>query len=122
VNRILHHHLDRYLAGTLLQAIISGHAPVTPTIEQQTGQLEALRQFLELAGVECQHGGVLQGVNVPMLVKMAHQTYAVGTYPVQQERQLVRHPLDILPARQVRLFSGYELAHNLPHVAQSLLD
>jgi len=122
VNRILHHHLDRYLAGNLLQAIISGHAPVTPTIEQQTRQLDALRQFLELAGVECQHGGVLQGVNVPMLVKMAHQTYAVGTYPVQQERLLVRHPLDVLPARQVRLFSDYELAHNLPHVAQSLLE
>jgi ATP-dependent helicase YprA (DUF1998 family) len=121
-NRILHNHLDRHLAGTLLQAIISGYAPVTPSIEQQTRQLDALRQFLDLVGVECQRSGVLQGVNVPMLVKMAYQTYAVGTYPVQQERKLVKHPLDVLPARQVRLFSDYELAHNLPNVAQSLLD
>ncbi len=122
-NRIVHHHLDRHVAGTLLESIVSGHAPVTLTIEQQTRQLDALRQFLELVGVvECQRGGVLQGVHVPMLVKTAYQTYAVGTYPVQQERERVKHPLDVLPARQVRMFSDYELAHNLPNVAQSLLD
>jgi hypothetical protein len=32
-----------------------------------------------------------------------------------------KHPLNALPDRQVRLFSDYELAHDLPKVAQALL-
>jgi len=122
VNRILHSHLDRRLGGTLLQAIISGYAPVTPTVEQQAMQLEMLRQFLELAGVACEREGMLREIKVPLLAKTGYETYAIGSYPVQQERQMLKHPLEILPGRQVRLFSDYELAHNLPHVARSLLD
>jgi len=57
-----------------------------------------------------------------MLLKLRYETYAIGTYPVQQERQLVTHSLDRLPAKQVRLFSDYELAHDLPKVAQLLLN
>ncbi len=121
-NRIIHQRLDRHLAGVLLQAIVSGKAPATLTVAQQAIQLDMLRQFLELAGVvECQRERVQQGVRVPLLARTVHGTYAVGTYPVQQDRQVVRHPLDALPTSQVRLFSDYELAHNLPSTAQSFL-
>lgn len=121
-NRIQHHHLDRRLAGTLLRAIIEGHAPLTLSVEQQARQLEALCQYLELIGNNnCQLESVVQGVKVPMLLKSGYETYAIGTYPVQQERPWVTHPLNKLPVKQVRLFSDYELAHNLPQVAHSLL-
>jgi hypothetical protein len=36
--------------------------------------------------------------------------------------QKAKHPLNALPERHVRLFSDYELAHNLPNVAKVLLD
>ncbi len=121
-NRILHHHLDRHLAGVLLRALASGKAPETPPIAKQAEQLDALCQFLELAGgIECYRERELQGLRVPLLVKSTHGTYALGAYPVQQDRQVVRHPLDTLPNNRVQLFSDYELAHNLPQVAQLLL-
>ena len=120
-NRIIHHHLNRQLAGTLLLAIITGHAPAPFSIEQQNIQLDMLYQFLELANVHCQREGLLQGVKVPLLIQSGYEQIAVGTYPVQQERELMRHPLDVLPSRKVRLFSDYELTHNLPGAAQSLL-
>ena len=121
-NRIIHHHLDRQLAGTLLLAIIAGHAPAPFSIEQQSSQLDALVHFLELANVDYQRGGLVQGVKVPLLIQSGYEQIAVGTYPVQQERDFIRHSLDVLPARKVRLFSDYELARNLPGVAQSLLE
>jgi hypothetical protein len=121
-NRIIHHHLDRQLAGTLLLAIMTGHAPAPFSIEQQTTQLDMLRQFLELAGMACEREGLLNGIHVPLLVKTLHSTYAVGAYPIQQEWPERKHLLNALPARQVRLFSDYDLAHNLPNVAQALLD
>src|SRR5207248_1193755 len=97
-------------------------APATLSIAQQAAQLDMLRQFLELAGVPCECEGILHGIQVPLLVKALHGTFAVGTYPIQQELLKAKHPLEGLPERQVRLFSDYELAHNLPNVAQSLLN
>jgi len=120
-NRILHSHLDRHLSGMLLRSILNGQAPATLSIAQQTAQLDMLRQFLELAGLPCECGGMLHGIQVPLLVKAMRGTYAVGTYPIQQELPEVKHPLNALPERQVRLFSDYELAHDLPKVAQALL-
>ena len=120
-NRILHSHLDRHLSGMLLRSILNGQAPATLSIAQQTAQLDMLRQFLELAGIPSECGGILNGIQVPLLVKAMRGTYAVGTYPIQQEVPKAKHPLNALPDRQVRLFSDYELAHNLPNVAQALL-
>ena len=121
INRIIHQRLDRRLAGTLLRAILDGKAPVTPTIAQQARQLEMLCRFLELTGgVECQLEGVLNGIAVPMLVKTFQGMYAIGTYPVQQNWQIIKHPLDVLPLSRRYLFSDYELTHNLPHIAQML--
>ena len=121
-NRIQHHHLDRRLAGTLLRAIIAGYAPAALSVEQQARQLEALCQYLELVGNNnCQLEGVMQGMKVPLLLTLGRETSAIGSYPVQQDRHLAAHPLDRLPIKQVQLFSDYELAHNLPRVAQSLL-
>jgi len=65
---------------------------------------------------------MLNGIQVPLLVKAMRGTYAVGTYPIQQELPKANHPLNALPERQVRLFSDYELAHNLPDVAQLFLN
>ena len=119
---MLHQRLDRHLASTLLRAIVSGKAPATLTISQQAAQLEMLRQFLELSGaVECQGEVVMHGIPVPLLIRTARGSYAIGTYPVQQDRKVVSHPLDTLSAKHVLLFSDYELAHNLPNIAQSLL-
>jgi len=106
----------------LLRSILNGQAPATLSIAQQAAQLDMLRQFLELAGLPCECEGMLHGIQVPLLVKAMRGTYAVGTYPIQQELPKVKHPLNALPERQVRLFSDYELAHNLPNVAQLLLD
>ncbi len=122
LNRMIHQRLDRHLASTLLRAIVNGKAPAKLPISQQAEQLEMLRQFLELAGtVECQREVELHGIPVPLLVRTSHESYAIGTYPVQQDRQAVGHALDALPTKQVRLFSDYELVHNLPTIAQSLL-
>jgi Domain of unknown function (DUF1998) len=120
-NRIMHSHLDRHLSGILLRSILNGQAPATLSIAQQTAQLDMLRQFLELAAIPCECGGMLNGIQVPLLVKAMRGTYAVGTYPIQQELPKAKHPLNALPERQVRLFSDYELAHDLPNVAQLLL-
>ncbi len=121
-NRILHPHLNRHLGGILLRSILKGQAPARLSVEQQAAQLEMLRQFLELAGIPCECDGVLHGIQVPLLVKAMRGTYAVGTYPIQQELPKATHPLNGLPERQVRLFSDYELAHDLPRIAQSLLN
>ena len=121
-NRIIHSHLNRYLGGILLRSILDGQAPATLTIAQQARQLDMLRQFLELAGMPCECEDMLNGIQVPLLVKTMRGTYAVGTYPIQQELQKKKHPLDALPERQVRLFSDYELAHDLPNVAKLLLN
>jgi hypothetical protein len=120
-NRMLHPRLDRKLAGVLLRSIISGQPPLSLTVQEQVRQLEMLRQFLDLSGIiECQTERMHQGVLVPLMVKTLRGTQAIGSYTVQQDLQVVRHPLDMLPAHQVKLFSDYELAHNLPGVAQSL--
>ncbi len=120
-NRIQHHRLDRRLAGTLLRAIVNGRTPEASTVAQQVAQLEMLQRYLELVGVECRHEEMWQGVTVPLLLKTTQGNQAIGVYPVQQDRQVVRHPLDMLPANRVSLFSDYELAHDLPHIAESLL-
>jgi len=120
-NRIRHHRLDRRLAGTLLRAIIHGHPPATPGIAEQATQLDALRQFLELAHIPCRREDTWHGVRVPLLVESSQGPFAVGAYPIQQDRQVVAHPLDVLPAQQVRLVSDYELTRNLPGIAQSLV-
>ncbi|HLL78407.1 MAG TPA: Zn-binding domain-containing protein, partial [Ktedonobacteraceae bacterium] len=120
-NRIKHAHLDRRLGGTLLQAILSGHAPDTLPVKQQAAQLDMLRQYLELAGMPCEGEGRMSGRQVPLLVKSSRGTLAVGTFPIQQGFPKAQHPLNVLPAGQVRLFSDFELAHDLPHVAQRLL-
>ena len=120
-NRIKHSHLDRHIGGTLLQAILSGQAPAALSIGQQTAQLDMLRQYLELAGMSCESEGKLKGMQIPLLAKTARGTFAVGTYPIQQERPIASHPLNTLPVRQVRLFSDYELAHDLPKAAHELL-
>ena len=121
-NRIIHSHLDRNLGGILLRSILDGQAPATLSLAQQAAQLDMLRQFLELAGVPCECEGIVHGIQVPLLVKTLRGTFAVGTYPIQQELQKAKHPLDALPERHVRLFSDYELAHDLPNIAQPLLD
>jgi len=121
-NRLMHSHLDRHLSGILLRSILNGQAPTTLSIAQQAAQLDMLRQFLELAGIPCECEGMFNGIQVPFLVKALRGTYVVGTYPIQQELPQAKHPLNALPDRHVRLFSDYELAHNLPNVAQSLLD
>lgn len=124
-NRILHPKLDRKLAGVLLRAIISGQPPQSLTVYEQARQLEMLRQFLDLSGgVECQTERMHQGVLVPLMVKTFRGIYAIGSYPVLQDRQAqtVRPPLDMLSTNQIRLYSDYELAHNLPGVAQSFLS
>lgn len=121
-NRILHHRLDRHLAGTLLRAIVSGQIPETLSLADQRENLEMLRHYLDLSGIiECQSGEIIHGVEVPLLVKGTQQTLAIGVYPVQQDRQVVKHSLDVLSTNQVQLFSDYELAHNLPYIAHSLL-
>lgn len=121
-NRIIHQRLDRHLAGKLLRAIVSGKAPQSFSVAQQADQLEMLRQFLELSGgVQCQRESVLHGIPVPLTIRTSRGNYAIGTYPVQQNRQVVSHPLDGLPTHQARVFSDYELTHHLPIIAQSLL-
>ena len=121
-NRVIHRRLDRHLAGTLLRAIVSGKAPKPFSVTQQADQLEMLRQFLELTGgVQCQRESVLHGIPVPLSIRTSQGIYAIGTYPVQQNRQVVKHSLDGLPAHQVRIFSDYELRHRLPSIAQMLL-
>ncbi len=122
-NRIIHQRLDRRLAGTLLRAIVSGKAPDTLPLAQQAQQLDLLRQFLELTGggVECQRESVQHGISVPLLLRTSQGSSAIGVYPVQQNRQVIQHPLDALPKSQVQLFSDYELMHNLPNIAQLLL-
>lgn len=120
-NRIQHHHLDRRLAGTLLRAIISGEPPASFSVAQQAGQLAMLQQFLELSGeVTCECTANVQGQIIPLLVKTDYGSYAIGTYPVQQDRDITGHPLDVIKTRPVRLFSDYELTHNLPDVAGKL--
>jgi len=120
-NRIQHQHLDRHLAGTLLRAIISGQPPAPFSIEQQANQLTMLHQFLELSGeVTCEPLAYVQGQSIPLLVRTPQGSYAVGTYPVQQHLEAIGHPLDIVKTKPVRLFSDYELTHNLPAVANKL--
>lgn len=120
-NRMIHQRLDRHLASVLLRSIVWGQPPKSLTVQQQAVQLDMLRQFLELSGgVECQTECIIQGTEVPLLVKTTRGTYMVGSYPVQQDIQIVKHLLSALPASQVRLFSDYELVHNLPKIAQSL--
>ena len=117
-NRIHHHLLDRRLAGRLLHAIVSGQPPEISPVAQQAAQLEMLQRYLELAGVLCQREEQWREGTVPLLLE---GKLAVGVYPVQQDRQGMGHPLDALPASQVRLLSDYALAHELPHIAESLL-
>lgn len=120
-NRMYHHRLDRHLAGTLLRAIVSGQPPETTSVAQQVVQLEMLQRYLELAGRLCQREVKWRGVMVPLLVKTTSGDVAVGTYPVQQDRQIVKHPLDALPASQGMVLSTYALVHDLPHIAELLL-
>ena len=121
-NRLFHHHFDRHLAGTLLHAIVSGQIPGALSIARQRENLVMLRHYLDLTGqVECLDGKTVRGVEVPLLIKAAQQTLALGVYPIQQDRKAVKHALDALPKNQVRLFSDYELAHNLPSLAHTLL-
>lgn len=120
-NRMQHQRLDRKLAGTLLRAIVSGRAPEEFSLAQQMSQLQMLQAYLQLNDVACQSSAAIQGVIVPLLVKAHRQTLVVGAYPVQQDRQNTRHSLDALSPSQVRLFSDYDLAHNLPQLAHTLL-
>lgn len=121
-NRLTHHRLDRHLAGILLRAMVSGKVPETLSLVQQRKHLKMLRHYLDLSGrFECWGGEIMHGVEVPLLVKGDQGTLAIGVYPVQQDRQTVKHPLDALPKNQVQLFSDYELTHDLPYIAQSLL-
>jgi ATP-dependent helicase YprA (DUF1998 family) len=119
-NRIKHSHLDRHLGGTLLQAILKGHAPSALSIKQQAAQLDMLRKYLELAGIDCEREDLLHGIQVPLRVKTSRGMKAVGSYPVQQEFPKASHPLNALPESQVQLFSDYELGHNLPKAAEAL--
>ena len=102
--------------------VISGKAPKPFSVTQQADQLEMLRQFLELTGgVQCQRESVLHGIPVPLSVRTSRGNYAIGTYPVQQNRKMIKHSLDGLPSHQVRIFSDYELRHRLPFIAQTLM-
>ncbi len=119
-NRIQHHRLNRKLAGTLLRAITSGHPPEGLSLARQINELQMLQHYLELNEIPCQQSGSIQGITAPLLVKTRRQTLAIGAYPVQQDLQVIRHSLNALPNFQVRLFSDYELAHNLPKIAHTL--
>lgn len=120
-NRIQHARLDRKLAGVLLHAIASGHVPEEFSLAQQISALQILQSYLQLNGVSCQQSGSIQGITAPLLVKTRRQTLAVGAYPIQHNLQIVKHSLNVLPPAQIRLFSDYELAHNLPQIAHTLL-
>jgi len=119
-NRIQHHRLNRKLAGTLLRAITSGHPPEGLSLARQINELQMLQHYLELNEIPCQQSGSIQGITAPLLVKTRRQTLAIGAYPVQQDLQVIRHSLNALPNSQVRLFSDYDLAHNLPQIAHTL--
>jgi hypothetical protein len=120
-NRIQHPRLDRKLAGTLLRAITSGRVPEEFSLAQQINKLQMLQSYLQLNDVSCQQSAKIQGIIAPLLVRTRRQMLAVGVYPVQQDLQIIKHSLDALPNSQVRLFSDYELAHNLPQIAHTLL-
>jgi hypothetical protein len=120
-NRIHHHRLDRQLAGTLLRAIISGLTPDNFSVAQQIEALRMLQRYLELSGIQCESSVMIEDITVPLLVKMPHQTVAIGAYPIQQDHQVIRHSLSALSKNQIyRLFNDYDLAHNLPRIAHEL--
>ncbi len=120
-NRFMHQHLDRHLAATLLRALISGQPPASFSTSEQVAQLDMLQTFLELSrNVTCERAARVEGQTVPLLVKTDYGSYAIGTYPVQQEISMVGHPLDAIKTKPVRLVSDYELAHDLPAVAERL--
>ncbi len=120
-NRFQHPRLDRKLAGTLLRAIVNGRAPEEMPFEQQISKLQMLRDYLQLNDISCLQDAPLQGMMAPLLVKTRQKIVAIGVYPVQQDRQVVKHFLDTLPPSQVRVYSDYELAHALPRIARTLL-
>jgi hypothetical protein len=120
-NRMLHHRLDRQLAGTLLKSIVSGLASEAFSVARQIEELQMLQHYFELNGAICQQSVVIQGVTVPLQVKAQGKTLLLGAYPVQQDLQVNKHPLSALSGTQVQCFNDYELAHNLPQIAQTLL-
>ncbi|MBA2284910.1 MAG: hypothetical protein H0W02_05475 [Ktedonobacteraceae bacterium] len=83
-------------------------------------QQRADRAGRRSADVTCQQAAKIQGITAPLLIEKRHQTLAVGAYPVQQVSPVSTHSLSMLPPSQVRFFSDYELAHNLPHIARTL--
>jgi ATP-dependent helicase YprA (DUF1998 family) len=121
-NRLQHHRLNRGLAGTLLRSIMRGLAPLNFSLDQQIEALQMLQKYLELNEIPCQQSATINGITVPLLIKMQQQTFFLGVYPVQQDVQSKRHPLDILPERQVYLLNDYDLSHKLPDIAQKLLS
>jgi ATP-dependent helicase YprA (DUF1998 family) len=122
-NRIQHHRLDRHLAGTLLCAINSGLTPDNFSVAQQIEELRMLQRYLELSGMQCESSVMVEDIPIPLLVKMSRQTVAIGAYPVQQDHQVIKHPLTALSKNQIYLlFNDYDLAHDLPHIAHKLLS
>jgi hypothetical protein len=119
-NRVLHDRLDRKLAGDLLRAIVSGAPPTAGDIEEQERALAPLANFLELAGFPTSQSANYAGVRVPLLVRTAWGEKAVGVRSALADPDMVAHPLDRLPGPSRLIVSEYEVARNLPGVAERL--
>ena len=102
--------------------IITGLTPDDFSVAQQIEELRMLQRYLELSGIQCESSVMIEDITIPLLVKMSRQTVAIGAYPVQQDHQVIKHPLTALSRNQMyRLFNDYDLAHDLPRIAHDLL-
>ncbi len=125
-NQYWHSRLDRHLAAALLMWMRRGGLPSTGDLNEQSRTLEPLRRMMELEGFDCTPATRIGGIDVPLALRHAGRTVAVGCYHglLDGDSKDFVHPLrSKLAARkdvQVHLVNEYLLSRNLPTAYQQI--
>ncbi|KAF0246874.1 MAG: hypothetical protein FD180_233 [Planctomycetota bacterium] len=125
-NQYWHERLDRHLAATLFNWMMSGSLPPSSDVESQEKRLSSLRRMLELEGFRCASGSPQAGIPVPLTIQINQRTVAVGSYHglVDAGSRSYVHPLQKQLADQgrikIHLINEYLLDRNLPGAYQQV--
>ncbi len=118
-NQYWHEQLDRHLGFDLLKYVLSDVMPNSNDLLLQSERLRPLKRLLFLDGYTCKRNELFQNVSIPLLVKTATDTFAIGTYNPLVDKNSIDfvHQLHVLDGDceiKLILLNEFFLSRNLP--------
>lgn len=124
-NQHLRDRLDRTLGATLLRYAMTDQIELEKNIEGQSQELRQLIRLLELDGFNCTTNVVVEGVDVPLLVKRNSKKMLIGVRPGLIDPDAAPHRLNKFENNDnfgVLVLNSYIIRRNLPDTHQSVRE